>query len=108
MGGGCMGGNALDERLAAAMTGSGDGHHDIQPDDFGAESTRAVLFRECLRAVLDRYPGLRLRLLGSRPALARLAAIPGVPIHLGSRVIQVYEAHLDAVDTVRLAFSRAG
>jgi hypothetical protein len=82
-------------------------HHDVIPEDFGQAPQRSQGFMACLSVLFRAHPKLEVKLIGSRPALGKLALLPGSEIVVHGRTIRVSEGRTDRIGAVRLQFARA-
>jgi hypothetical protein len=97
----------FDELIHSALAGGQEVRHEAQTADFGPPLDRAVMFRNCLEAVVKRYPDIRLKIVASRTTLLELALIPRNPMKTGGAVIAVSDDVSVPGGIVRLVFSAA-
>jgi hypothetical protein len=95
----------FDTIIRDALTKGAASQHEILPADFGAERGRLGMFRECLRVLMRRYPGLGIAVEGSRATLQQMGLTPGVDMQVDDRVISVMLGPTNATDRLRLLFS---
>jgi hypothetical protein len=95
----------FDELVRAALAAGREACHEAQTADFGPPLERAVMFRNCLEAVVKRYPEIRLKIVASRTTLLELALIPRNPMKTGGATIAVSDDISIPAGTVRLIFA---
>lgn len=95
----------FDELIRRALAGGPEVRHEAQTADFGPPLDRAVMFRNCLEAVVKRYPDIRLKIVASRTTLLELALIPRNPMKTGGAVIGVNDDISVPAGVVRLIFA---
>ncbi len=95
----------FDELIRDALTTGHDVRHEAQTADFGPPLDRAVMFRNCLEAVVRRYPQIQLRIVASRTTLLELALIPRNPMKTGGATIAVSDDISIPSGVVHLVFS---
>lgn len=79
----------FDQLIRDALEAGQEVRHEAQTADFGPPLDRAVMFRNCLEAVVKRYPEIRLKIVASRTTLLELALIPRNPMRTGGAMIAV-------------------
>ncbi len=79
----------FDDLIRDALAAGHEVRHEAQTADFGPPLDRAVMFRNCLEAVVKRYPQIRLKIVASRTTLLELALIPRNPMKAAGAIIAV-------------------
>lgn len=95
----------FDELIRDALAADREVRHEAQTADFGPPLDRAVMFRNCLEAVVRRYPQIRLKIVASRTTLAELALIPRNPMKTGGAMIAVSDDISVPSGVVQLVFN---
>jgi hypothetical protein len=97
----------FDQLIRNALAEGQEVRHEAQTADFGPPLDRAVMFRNCLEAVVKRYPAIRLKIIASRTTLLELALIPRNPMKTGGATIAVSDDISVPAGIVRLVFATA-
>jgi hypothetical protein len=95
----------FDDVIRDALSAGREARHEAQTADFGPPLDRAVMFRNCLEAVVKRYPDIRLKIVASRTTLLELALIPRNPMRTGGASIAVSDDISVPAGIVRLIFA---
>lgn len=98
--------DTLDDRIQYTLVTGQPTHHEAAPEDFGADTGRWSLLRECLALLLARHDGLRIEVIGSLDTLRKFALVPGQTRAVGDATVPVFFGRTERSGVIRFQFSR--